>query len=132
MKKITWLSLWLSLFISPFTFAHEGHGFHHGGYYHGGYYHGGIYYGAYDPFLYGPLLYPPYPYAYPYYTPPVVTVNPQPPVYVQQPPAAPLPQAQSAPSENFWYHCAKPEGYYPYVKECPKGWQKVSPTPATP
>ena len=35
MKKITWLSLWLSLFISPFTFAHDGHGFHHGGRQHG-------------------------------------------------------------------------------------------------
>jgi hypothetical protein len=122
MKKLTWLVLCLSVCISSLASAHDGR--------HWGYYH--WYYGFYDPFLYGPLLYPPYPYNYPYYPPSAVAVNPQPPVYVQQPAAPVAPQAQTAPSENFWYHCSKPEGYYPYVKECPKGWQKVSPTPMTP
>ena len=31
--------------------------------------------------------------------------------------------------EQWWYACKKPAGYYPYVKECPSGWEKVSPTP---
>jgi hypothetical protein len=58
----------------------------------------------------------------PYY-PPVVMTPPQPPVYIeQQSPAAP--QAGS-----YWYHCDKPEGYYPYVRKCPGGWQKVAATP---
>ncbi|MCK9608465.1 MAG: hypothetical protein M0R33_18655 [Methylomonas sp.] len=25
---------------------------------------------------------------------------------------------------NYWHYCPNPEGYYPYVKECPGGcWQ---------
>ncbi|MBV8665270.1 MAG: YXWGXW repeat-containing protein [Burkholderiaceae bacterium] len=49
------------------------------------------------------------------------------PVYIEQPqPAADLP-AQFDP--NFWYYCHNPAGYYPYVKECGGGWQKVTPVP---
>lgn len=59
---------------------------------------------------------PVYPYPEPY-TPPVV-------IQVPTTPAAP-PQAQAP----MWYYCAQPEGYYPYVSECPGGWQ---PVPATP
>lgn len=65
----------------------------------------------------------PYPY-YPYYPP--VVVQSQPPVYVEQ-------SAVSTTSEqtqtNWWYYCAESKSYYPYVKQCPGGWQKVSPTP---
>jgi hypothetical protein len=46
-----------------------------------------------------------------------------PPTYLQQ-----APQAQ-VPAENWWYYCADAKGYYPYVRECPGGWQRVSPTP---
>jgi hypothetical protein len=63
-----------------------------------------------------------YPYPYPYY-PPVVVAPAQPPVYIEQQPAAPQPG-------SYWYHCNTPEGYYPYVKACPSGWQQVAPTPA--
>lgn len=66
-----------------------------------------------------------------YYVAPVVVVPAAPPVYVEQASSgevqAPVPQAQ-APA-NDWYYCAKPEGYYPYVKECPGGWQRVAPRP---
>jgi hypothetical protein len=59
--------------------------------------------------------------SYPYYvyapSPPVV-VREEPPVFVQQPP-----------QESVWYYCANPGGYYPYVQQCPDGWQKVAPTP---
>ena len=34
------------------------------------------------------------------------------------------------PEQSYWYFCQDPEGYYPYVKQCPKGWQKVVPKQA--
>lgn len=71
----------------------------------------------------GPVWYPP-----PYYYPPQVVVVPpsQPPVYVEQAdPSAP----QQAPAQTYWYYCKSAKGYYPYVKECPEGWQKVLPQP---
>jgi len=91
---------------------------HHGGAVgHRSHYSYGLYFGA-------PLWGYPY-YAYPYPSPPtVVTVPVTPPVYIQQtPPVAPQYPA------GYWYYCQNPEGYYPYVSECPTGWQQVSPTP---
>jgi len=80
---------------------------------------------------------PPVVYAPPVYAP--VTVQPYyvEPTYVNPPVVAPPPAppyaAQSLPSETlggqWWYLCKKPAGYYPYVRECPSGWEKVSPTP---
>jgi len=91
------------------------------GYYHGG--HVGVvigvpgpgYWRYPDPYFYGPY---PYPYAYP----PVV-VNPPPTTYIEQAPAQPQQQSSD------WYYCHKPEGYYPYVKQCPDGWERVAPQP---
>ncbi|HET9113446.1 MAG TPA: hypothetical protein VFN66_06215 [Burkholderiales bacterium] len=98
-----------------------------------GFYIGGPYpYGFYRPF------YRPYFYPYPYYppvvvSPPPVVVAPEPaPVYVEQgAPQQQVPQQPAAPqaSAGHWYHCDKPEGYYPYIKECPGGWKPVEPTP---
>jgi hypothetical protein len=34
-----------------------------------------------------------------------------------------------APDPGYWYHCAKPEGYYPYVQSCPGGWAQVPSRP---
>lgn len=68
-----------------------------------------------------PYYYPPYPYSY--YPAPVV-VQQSPPVYTERQDMAPAPEAQS-----YWYYCAASRGYYPYVKECPSGWQKVAPAP---
>ena len=56
----------------------------------------------------------------PRYYPPVVAVPAAPPVYIEK-------AAASEPA--YWHHCEDPEGYYPYVKECPGGWQRVPPTP---
>jgi hypothetical protein len=61
--------------------------------------------------------YPYYPYYYPYYPSPLVVEQPG--VNVQQPP-----QAETL---SYWYFCQDPQGYYPYVKKCPKGWMKVVP-----
>ncbi len=64
-----------------------------------------------------------YPAPYYYYSPPVVVTTPSPPVYIEQG------SAQAAPASNYWYYCQNPQGYYPYVKECPGGWQQVAPQP---
>jgi len=84
----------------------------------------GVYFGPYwGP---GPWYYTPPPY---YYRPEVVVVPAQQPtVYVEQQPAG---AAESAPrsGEQYWHYCAASKAYYPYVKECPGGWQKVLPHP---
>ncbi len=69
--------------------------------------------------MWGPAWYPP-----PYYYPPqqVIVVPPSPPpVYIEQNP----PVEEQA----YWYYCSGAKAYYPYVKECPGGWQKVLPQP---
>lgn len=32
----------------------------------------------------------------------------------------------------YWAYCQSPEGYFPYVQECPGGWVPVVPTPPAP
>ena len=71
----------------------------------------------------GPGYYYPPPY---YYAPPVYVAPSPPPVYIEQAPA----QAAPAPAQPaMWYYCAASRSYYPYVKECPGGWQQVAPQP---
>lgn len=75
--------------------------------------------------------YPPPAYSYypPSYYPPVAPASP--PVYIERGDAqiAPAPQAQAGQSASAWYFCRNPEGYYPYVKDCPTPWEKVAPQP---
>jgi len=69
------------------------------------------------------------PYGGPYWAPydyPAVVVTPPPTVYVQPAPQAP---AQPPSISSFWYYCENPQGYYPYVQQCPGGWRPVAPTP---
>lgn len=53
--------------------------------------------------------------------------------YVEQPvpPQAYAPPYQdpAQPQANVWYFCAESSAYYPYVTQCPSGWQPVSPIP---
>jgi hypothetical protein len=110
--------------------GYHGGGYHGGGYYGGGYhgggYHGGGYYGGvwigpgWGWGGWGPWWGAPY---YPYYASPPV-VEQQAPVYVE-----PTPQREE---QSYWYYCQNPEGYYPYVQNCPGGWMKVVPQPAPP
>jgi len=97
--------------------------------------HGHVRFGVTIGPYWGPGYYQPYPYYYPPYYPvyssPVVIERQAPQVYIEQQPApvtAP-PVSSAAPAANFWYYCAASRGYYPYVKECPGGWQRVSPQP---
>lgn len=106
-----------------------GLGYYGPGYY-GGYGYGGYGFGRYGFGGYGygyPSYYFPPAYAYP----PTVIVPATPPVYIEQ--QAQQQPAQSAqptqPRANYWYYCKDPDGYYPYVRECPGGWLQVAPQP---
>jgi outer membrane protein OmpA-like peptidoglycan-associated protein len=84
--------------------------------YYGGYGYGRGYYG---PRYYGSGYYAPY-YGYsPYYYPPTV---------VYQAPETVVEQAPQA----YWYYCPPARAYYPYVRECPEGWQAVPAQQAAP
>ena len=98
--------------------GHEGHGGHgeHFGGHRGGHAEVGVVVG---PGLWWPGLWEPYPY-YPYYSPPPVVIQQPQEIYVQ-----PAPQADVT---DYWYFCPEPQGYYPYVKACPKGWMRVVPS----
>ena len=107
---------------------------------HGGRVHFGINFGApwYPPIYYPPVI----------YSPPVVVTPQEPTVYIEQAPVVattpaappnvvqttPAPRTAAsppvnAPGENYWYYCKAAQKYYPYVSECPSGWQRVSPQP---
>jgi outer membrane protein OmpA-like peptidoglycan-associated protein len=73
-----------------------GPGYYGGPGYYPGYYYPGYYYD-------GPA----------YYYPPPQVVYEAPPVVVEQAPGA------------FWYYCPPAKNYFPYVRECPTGWQAV-------
>jgi hypothetical protein len=100
---------------------------HGGGAWHGGCcWRGGVFIGGLG---WGPWYYPPYHgyspyYEYPYYYPPAVAVPAGPTQYIDQGGAAQAPAQQGS-----WYYCAGSKTYYPYVKECPGGWQRVAPQP---
>ena len=98
---------------------------------------------AYPGHFYGPrvgVVINPWPAFYPwwgyypsYYAyPQVVVAQPAAPtVYVEQgqqaQPAAPAPTPASD-----WYYCRKPEGYYPYVRNCERTWERVPAQPPAP
>lgn len=85
------------------------------------------------PLWWGPGYYPPYAYYPPpsYYAPAYYPWAPAAPsVYIEQGAVRPAPAIRSAPPQaSYWYYCAESKGYYPYVKSCPGGWQRVSPRP---
>jgi hypothetical protein len=108
----------------------------------GGYGYKGSHYGGYYksrvvvgvgvgvPVYWGPWWYfpPAYAYPYPYYYPPAVGAYSSP-TYIEQG------SEHAAPAEhggNWWYYCADAKAYYPYVRECPGGWQRVAPQPPAP
>ena len=128
---------------------HRSHGFS-GGHFSGGHFGGGHFGGSHVRFgvsfgfpLFAPAYYPyyayPYPYAYPYgYStyvypapayayPPAVVGSYSSPAYVEGG------AAQAAPGQvqGDWYYCAASRSYYPYVTECPAGWQRVPSQPSS-
>ncbi|MBI4985556.1 MAG: hypothetical protein HZC24_09505 [Rhodocyclales bacterium] len=85
--------------------------------------HGHVRFGVVIGPVWGSWHYPPPPYYYTPYYPPIIVERPAPTVYIEQPAATP------APTTHYWYYCVTAKGYYPYVRECPSGWQKVLPQP---
>jgi hypothetical protein len=121
MKKTFFLTLIIlvsvtAIMIPLYVYANpHGHGGHHGGY-RAGIWIGGPWWG-WGP---GPWWGPPYAaYPYPYYS--------QPPVVIQQQPVYQQPSLIEE-EQNYWYYCPDANAYYPYIKNCPKGWLKVVPT----
>lgn len=104
--------------MAPLAQAHDRYRDHDR--YHGPHVRFGFYMGV--PF--GSPWYVPPP-SYYYYPPQTVIVRPpEPQVYIER--QAPV-AAPSAPP--VWYYCNNPQGYYPYVRQCPSGWLQVAPTP---
>jgi hypothetical protein len=105
----------MAVLISAPASANGGHG-RHGHFHHRA--HIGVFIGA-------PLFWYPH-YAAPYYRyayPPVVVAPSGPTTYIEQAVETP------PPAEAYWYYCQDSKTYYPYVKECPGGWQRVAPQP---
>ena len=112
------LVLFATLASSASMAQHRGHGHGHGG---------NVRFGISLGFpIYGPRYYPAPYYAYPapvYAYPPVVVAPSAPPVYIE------LGTAPEAQAQGDWYYCAAANAYYPYVAECPAGWQRVPAQP---
>lgn len=133
MKHVTALVVLLLFAGASSTTALADRGFHGGWHgdghehWHGDWHRGwhddddgdfGLYFGA-------PLGWSDWNYAPPYYGySPQVVVPYTPPTYVERPT-----QAAPSPAPTWWYYCADSRSYYPYVKQCPGGWQRVAPTP---
>ena len=118
LKWRTLLGLLLVLCVTSAVPGHArgGHGGGHGGQ-RGG--HGGHRFGHGGHGFIGPRLgVSIWPYWDPYWTP-----------YVVPPVVAPPPQVYIQPAPPTWYYCDNPQGYYPYVQQCPGGWRPVAPTP---
>ncbi|WP_057290302.1 hypothetical protein [Noviherbaspirillum sp. Root189] len=58
-----------------------------------------------------------------YTYPPVVTVPNVPQAYMEK-------NAREQQANSWWYYCRSAQAYYPYVRECPNGWELVSPQPS--
>ena len=119
----------------------------HGSYYrgsHGGYYGyprvsvgfafgGPAYWWGYPGWGYAGWGYPGWDYAGYYYSPPyyyypqAVGVPAEGMAYIERSDAPSPPVQQS--QDYWWYYCPEAKAYYPYVKQCTGGWQRVSPTP---
>lgn len=109
--------------------GYQGHGHYYGRGYYGarGYYPGfGFYFGS--PYPYYPYAYPYWGPPYPYYPPAVVAVPSSPPVYIEKGGGRDAAPAQSD-AQAYWYYCASSNAYYPYVKQCPGGWERQVPMP---
>ena len=79
---------------------------HSGSGHHSHFHHrGGVFFGGYlytGPYYYYPAYYHPVPLYYP------------------------------EPADPYWYYCRAANAYYPYVQNCPGGWERYLPSPQPP
>lgn len=120
------LKIFLALFVILFGAVASESALARGGHHHRSRVGVGVFIGA-PLFWYYPPPYYYYPPAYypPAYYPPVVSVPSSPPVYIERGDAQPAPER----AQSYWYYCPDSRAYYPYVKQCPGGWQRVAPQP---
>lgn len=101
--------------------------------------HSGVSVGVYiNPFpvisgryYYGAPYYPYYPYSYVYRrepdiiaAPSITYIAPAPVIYSE--PTESSTWTTNAPANNGdWLYCHQPDGFYPAIKSCPGGWQRV-------
>jgi len=125
MKRISLLLAAFATLLSLVAFSApaEAHGRVRGGVF--------LHFGVPWPGWWAPRYYYPPPAGYYYYDdypPPAVYVQrPDPPTYIERSDVEAAPAAKAP--EHWWYWCAGAEKYYPYVKECPGGFQRVPPQP---
>ena len=130
---LTLVLILLVALASESVLARGGHsgGGHSGGGHFGGGHSGGGHFGGHrfigPPVRYGVVVgapvffyYPPPP---PYYYSPLAAMPSSAPVYIDEGDA----QSASEQADGYWYFCPEAQAYYPYVNECPQGWQPVVP-----
>lgn len=97
---------------------------------------GGRHRGASIGLFMGAPIYWGWPGPYYVYPPPPYTVFPQyapyPPYYAYPPreretPPVYIEREREGRESGYWYYCRHPEGFYPDVKDCPDGWERVAP-----
>lgn len=77
-----------------------------------------------SPYSWPEFYYWPYYTFQPYSSPSIITPS-TPPAYIDQ--GTVLSAETFGP--NSWDYCSSPAGYYPYMQECPTGWQRIRPQP---
>jgi hypothetical protein len=107
----------------------HGHGHGHGPVVHFGFSYG---FPTYVPRYFPVPVYsfPRYVFPAPVHVYPTAVIRHYPsPVYIEQSivPAEPAPPQ----TQNDWYYCADARMYYPYVRECTGGWQRVPAQPSS-
>lgn len=127
MKRLTFLLAAFATLLSLFAVSTpaDAHGRVRGGVF--------LNFGVPWPGYWGPrYYYPPPSYYYydDYYAPPTVVIQRRdPPQYIERSDVEGAPPPAEQPAQHWWYWCASSEKYYPYVKECPGGFQRVPPQP---
>lgn len=98
---------------------------------HAARWHVGVFMGVPGPYYYPAVPVVPAPY---YYAPPVLVQPAEPDVYIERQQTATMPEEATGPgsSGGTWWYCTASKTYYPYVKDCPSGWQEVPATPPPP
>ncbi|MBF0264015.1 MAG: hypothetical protein HQL46_01995 [Gammaproteobacteria bacterium] len=56
-----------------------------------------------------------------------MVIEKEPEIYIEKDVPSGSEQTSKIKPENYWYYCKDPEGYYPQVEACPKGWMQVVP-----
>jgi hypothetical protein len=104
--------------------AHHGHSHRHHGHFHRGH--------AFHPRTHvfvgigAPLAFGPWWYSAPYYAYPPIGAATYAPAYIEQDDVG-----TGEPPQSWWYYCPNSQTYFPYVKECAGGWERVTPVPSS-